>query len=350
MKKFIIILLVFMSFNLTSMYSLEYKMVDLGTMISEKSTALAINEKGQVLGRIRDKRHEDLFLWDNENGLKIIEVPACNKYERYWLNNNGQIAGSYTINESKRAFLWDPQNGFSDIGTPNGGEIYISSFNDKGQILAFTNTYDWENEYVDTHIFLWDNGNFIDLTEIFRNQVRGVWLNFIPLTLNNLGHVVIGAMHSEYFVEKSFVYKNGKFSMIMPEKSPDTTVRVLQMDDNENIIIQTVNNYSDKFYFISYSEGFSALIINDYYQEYVIRNNRPLLIGHLQGSLKKDKEGNYYFAPGLSIVKLLKEESPFYDLKNSIHIWDQNSKGYAVGSSDTIFPERHAFLAIPIQK
>ncbi len=141
----------------------------------------------------------------------------------------------------------------------------------------------------------------------------------------------------------------------MPEKCWETTVRVNSLDDAGNMIIslypRSGGNYfgragKEKHYFIGPSRNIvPCQVLFD-----LIRYGLPIAKGCLPGKLKKDKDGILYFARGIEIKKLLKEEFPYYNISNySTHVWDQNSKGYVVGSIDTIdtIYGFHAFLAVP---
>jgi hypothetical protein len=60
-------------------------------------------------------------------------------------------------------------------------------------------------------------------------------------------------------------------------------------------------------------------------------------------------DGVSYFTPGAEIRKLMQAQSPYwFQTGTNIRIHSQNSKGYVVGDSETIYLGKgHAFLAVP---
>ena len=112
----------------------KYKMIDLGTLETDYSRAIAINEKGQVLGTIKEGEIESIFIWEEKNGLKIIELSGSTR--DLFLNNNGQIAGCrYDRQGGQQAFIWDQTKGFINVNCGNG-EVEVRGFNDKAQVIG----------------------------------------------------------------------------------------------------------------------------------------------------------------------------------------------------------------------
>src|ERR1700722_8767261 len=135
--------------------------------------------------------------------------------------------------------------------------------------------------------------------------------------------------------------------MIFPEKNHELTVSVSALDNNGNMIAYIEDNeHFYKEYFINFSEGIKAYIVDG--SDIVLRNNFPIQTKCLPGELKKDMHGDFYYAPGLWIRKLLPEGYPYFDVgSNDTRINDQNSNGFVVGRINTFYPGFHAFLAIP---
>ena len=74
--KYIIIVIFVINFSIVTAKDLpSYKMVDLGIFEMDSSNAITINEKGQVLGTCEAGTSKYIFLWDENNGLKLIDLP-----------------------------------------------------------------------------------------------------------------------------------------------------------------------------------------------------------------------------------------------------------------------------------
>lgn len=332
----ILLFVVFFSF-LSADELPTYKMVDLGVFGTDQSQAIAINDKGQVLGTFNEGANRYLFLWDEISELTIIEHPEKVNYWGSKLNNYGQIV---SLNEShNKVVYWDANAGFWEIESSKDG-INLTAFNDKGQILGM----------VGHQIILWDHGKKINLTSQFQEQIPGKWYSFKSVSLNNHGHVVFTAykqnenQQDQNYGTKSFIWKDGSFTMIMPEIGWGNDVQVCCMDDEENMIVSlySQHNDTDSQYFVNQSKYMFVPCP----ECHGIRNGVPISTECLPGKLKKDRHGNLYFSRGIQIKKLLNRESPYNsDLLFKI-ISDQNSSGYVVGTIDTMYG-MHAFLAIP---
>lgn len=83
----------FSFFNLKAEEFLTYKIIDLDLFETDSSGTISINEKGQILGAFQENNCSYVFLWDETNGLKIIEPPEHYIFGSMRLNNKGQIAG-----------------------------------------------------------------------------------------------------------------------------------------------------------------------------------------------------------------------------------------------------------------
>lgn len=304
-----------------------YKMVDLGVFGTDESQALTVNEKGQVLGVCFEGANKYLFLWDENNGLTIIGYPKDGQWWNFKLNNNGQIAGlGESLNRVSKVVFWDANTGFWEIESSKD-EIDLVGFNDNGQVLGNVNS----------QIILWDHGKKINLTSLFHEQIHGKWNSFSAVSLNNHGHVAIRAykiaenQQDKNIGTKSFIWKDGLFSMILPEIGWETDVSVHCMDDDENMIVYLSHKRG-----LSHSQYNGQYFVNQSKCMFVpcsgcerLRNGVPLAIHCLPGTLKKDRHGNLYFSKGVQIRKLLKEEFPYYNIFET-GIMDQNSNGYVV--------------------
>jgi hypothetical protein len=338
----------------------KYKMIDLNTN-AEESSALAINEKDQVLGVMRQNNKNYLFIWEKKKPLTVLNLPIdqdepIDDFEldfffstQYKFNNLGQIAGIYSSDEGyMRTFIWDKKTGFIDIGTLNEKRTYIDYFNDKGQIIGHSLVNDEMHEY------FYENGHMIDLTNLFMEQVAGEWRSVHAYDLNNHGCVILTAFEKNEST-KSYLWDQKSFQQLLPEQPSDTSVFVSWMDDKKNMIVELTDAKGvEKNIFINAKTGkiYDLPSENDgkfYPGDWILRNSFPVHREHLPGSIKKDFEGNEYITIGVEIHKLLIGKLPFSDVKDMkfTKIQDQNSKNHFVGHAQTIYSKPQAFIAVP---
>lgn len=322
----------------------KYQMVDLGIFGTEESYAHSINDKGQVLGTCKEAGTNYLFFWDELSGLTLIDQPiGCNS-SRLKFNNNGQIAGISYNDSIGKIFLWDPNLGFRELESSKE-HLDIVALNDKGQILGEKGG----------QIFIIDHRGKTDLTKVFKEEMTGNWASFRPLCLNNHGHVIFSATKKQEeknddWGVKSFLWINGCFKMVMPEKDWNTCVNVECLDDEGNMIVSIHLRDGHRgghiCYFIDSMRN-TVLCSPDCF---LLKNGFPISGGCLPGKLKRDSQGQGYYTKGSEIKKFFTEEYPYYNVANTTRIRDQNSKGHIVGEIETMFPGgSHAFLAIPIK-
>jgi probable HAF family extracellular repeat protein len=135
-----------------------------GTLPEMNSTALAINNKGQVVGYSTTATGRwHAFLWDSTGGMRDLGTLGGGYSMAYGINDAGQVVGVATgaevggggygfVQEVEHAFLWDPSTQqMQDLGTLIGGRYSISSdistlpgggfhspvdINNQGQILG----------------------------------------------------------------------------------------------------------------------------------------------------------------------------------------------------------------------
>lgn len=316
----------------------NYQMVDLGLFETDFSTAFAVNEKGQVLGYYEEGSSHFIFIWDQANGRKIIDLPSGTHYWDLKLNGNGQIAGVAYLNSMWKAFYRDLNFDIWELDS-SVNQINVVAINDIGQVLG----------KVGDQMFIWDHGKKINLTTLFCEQINGNWSCFKPSAINNHGHITFSAEDSSSegsFIRSSFLWRDNCFKIILPEMNSELAIEASCLDDKENMIVWCYSQDGggqNTSFFIEETKGILAEC------KYCsgIKNGLPIAKDCLHGQLKKDVYDRLYFTSGLQIKKLFREEYPYYNVANSTVIRDQNSKGYVVGEIDTIYPGRHAFLAIP---
>ncbi|MCX7424220.1 MAG: hypothetical protein NTW96_01065 [Planctomycetia bacterium] len=160
--------------------AVEYAITDLGTLGTQQpraSYAMDVNDAGQVIGAARrDDLTLSLFLWDAQNGMQDLEIPAFG--DIYSLNNSGQIAGTA---RDIGGFVRSSATDIRQLSSPdNSGPGAAFGINDLGVAVGYATVGA-------THQFpacLWDaegNGQYLGIFDGVRSRA---------LDINNAGQVV----------------------------------------------------------------------------------------------------------------------------------------------------------------
>jgi probable HAF family extracellular repeat protein len=136
-----------------------YTITDLLTLGGTNSQALAINDKGQIVGFSDTSGGSHAFLWDAMNGMQDLGTLGEAGSQALAINDNGQIAGFLeTFSNGSHAFLWLPGDayglpaGLNDLGTlPGGTDSRALAINNLGQVAGWAIT-----SSPSTHAFYWD--------------------------------------------------------------------------------------------------------------------------------------------------------------------------------------------------
>lgn len=84
-------------------------MIDSGTLGGPGSQAVAMNDRGQVVGSAENGH---AFLWQNGKKIDLGTLPDATESEAVAINNHGQIVGrSRTKDGKEHAVLWTLQGG-----------------------------------------------------------------------------------------------------------------------------------------------------------------------------------------------------------------------------------------------
>jgi probable HAF family extracellular repeat protein len=208
--------------------STEYRLVDLGTLGGQSSYAMAINDRGDVVGssQTADGSYHG-FLWRNGRMTDLGTVRPTD------INNKGQIVGTVDTDQGLQAVLWS-RGKITDLGTLGSEFDWPTAINGRGQIVGIGTTANGT-----TAPFLWSQGrmrklNLDDVSDINnRGQITGgrlissggfhasVWwhgkvtdLGAGPFDRSNTHGInergwVIGWMFSEQQDERGVLWRHG---------------------------------------------------------------------------------------------------------------------------------------------
>jgi probable HAF family extracellular repeat protein len=207
----------------------------LGTLGGPRSSVLAINDHGQVIGGSTTakpvKGHG--FLWQNGRMIDLYPV------EPRAINDRGQVVGSGKVaGGCEHALLW--QNGrVTDLGTLGGPTSIALAISDRGQVVgsADTKTKDRSGAWI-SHAFLWQNGKMRDL-----GTLGGAYAaRSGAVDINQRGQVV-GSSYSSTISygqcgmgQHAFLWQNGKMRDLGILKGSPPTSGAVAINDRGWII------------------------------------------------------------------------------------------------------------------
>jgi probable HAF family extracellular repeat protein len=150
--------------------------LDLGAFSDGRgfSSAIAMNDRGQVVGTRVDGDREDAFVWDGRHGMQSLVPDSGPEFFPFPsdINNRGEVVGAVLGAGSQRAFRWTRREGLQFLGTLSGVDTDFataSAINREGTIVGGSQTATG-----DFHGFVWNpRTGMQDLNELIdtRNQL-----------------------------------------------------------------------------------------------------------------------------------------------------------------------------------
>jgi probable HAF family extracellular repeat protein len=141
------------------------KMTALGTLPGEQSSAAAgINDRGLVIGSsgsmfANDRgdtvgNRESAFLWQNGTMTNLGVLPGDNRSSAVAINNRGQIVGVSYDGTPQTAFVWQAGKMTRLPKLPRGGMSAPTAINDRGEIVGWCGGRRGEDRH-EEHAVLW---------------------------------------------------------------------------------------------------------------------------------------------------------------------------------------------------
>lgn len=208
-------------------------MVDLGALESQACEALAINDRGQAVGRFAYSAEPQPHAFLYKNG-QMTDLTSILSPVMSWasdINEKGQIVGSAvfapnTNSEGQHAFLYDSESGsLTKLGTLPGRDFSVATaVNNNGQVVGNSR----HANTADSHPFLYENDKMIDPTP----NSPGV-----AYDINNGGQVLGYSLP-----QGMFIFANGqlRYPGITPVRGPNTTgithLRGLSLNDVGQVV------------------------------------------------------------------------------------------------------------------
>jgi probable HAF family extracellular repeat protein len=155
--------------------------IDLGTLGGATSTAVAVNEVGQVAGSADTTTTSHAFLY----GKKMQDLGSLSQdySQAVSLNNAGVVIGiGYTTQGEIHPFLRD--NRMLDLGTLGGTAAFPKALNEKNEVVGRSYTLTGS----DTQAFLWTSA-----TGMRNLGAETTWVKSEAAGINENGQVVVNA-------------------------------------------------------------------------------------------------------------------------------------------------------------
>ena len=194
--------------------------------LGRASESLFINNAGQIAGTVDDPNGApQTFLWDPNEGVRLLGTPGTGRSTACALNNRGQVVGQYgkDLNLSD-VFVWDKAQGMRALDVVGG---LPKAMNDAGQILGLRGSRQQGGELVQR--FLWE------LDE--DGSITGTLLPSAAfLGLNNSGYVLGRAFNFDERAFYAFIWRQDR-GMEWVFALENQMARVVALNDANMVVV-----------------------------------------------------------------------------------------------------------------
>lgn len=183
---------------------LGYRLVNLGESSDQGSSALSINNAGQIVGQVNLNGMTDglrAFIW--ENGQRRLILQNTRMYANA-INDSGWVVGSYFPDTQQQGFLWKDSSLF-DLGHLGSYGVFPTDINELGDIVGIGSDANGK-----VKAFLWQNGGMTEL------PVPGDWNGITRVSataINNSGQIAGDTGFNDGFVHP-FIWENNSITLL----------------------------------------------------------------------------------------------------------------------------------------
>ena len=218
--------------------------IDVGTL-GGWTNASDVNDSGQVVGlseTLDGRRHA--YSWTRAGGLVDLGTLGGSESVAVAVNNKGQVVGWSQIvgNSETHAFFWSVQTGMIDLGTLGGRSSNANGLNDSGQVVGASGTAAGRS-----HAFLWtQTGGMIDLhvPDDGRNSAAGAV---------NSGGQVIGFSSAPHDATRGFSWTAA--SGMVDLTFPGTASSAAALNDSGQVVGSWYALPFDRYHAFSWTEA-----------------------------------------------------------------------------------------------
>jgi probable HAF family extracellular repeat protein len=195
------------------------KAILIDTLGGDQSTALAINESGQVVGASAIEAgsfEQHALLWDEEGLEDLGTLPGGTTSRATGINADGVIVGSSTIEGAvengppiQHPVLWLDREAI-DLGLIGGTFGEATDINASGQIVGLSTTGDGQIPFgPGTHAVLWQDEQIIDLGTLAEGESSAAEAINASGVIVGSSMVVAGESSGQPGERHAFVWQNG---------------------------------------------------------------------------------------------------------------------------------------------
>lgn len=350
-----------------------YLVKDMGTLGTDKSEAVSINENGVVLGKYEFEGLTHAFIWSEEKGIQIINEIICKQYQHLnvkKINALGQVllevwrtprdlaelnapleiqmqnGGGYV------SYIWTHSSGLKPVISKKG-LIIASDINDNGVVVG-----EVINKSGKRTPCMWNRGITTEL-ELLVGDNGVISENGTAMYINNNSDIVGTCMRP--MVHHGRVVKTLKTVTIweasnewrprdpFPVSINESMPYMISDDQYVYIFMSGVGGFfydllTEKTFFPKYYG--SGDTIKGMTKNRICANGGLIQIKNISFGNNNDGPGNYEVVPLDQFIPKPVDRTTHWTREFKIH--SVNSKAMAVGICRNIYGERHAILFTPL--
>lgn len=313
----------------------NYVVTDLDTLGGNYSYAYGINDKGQVVGKSNAIYQGKCYAFVYSNGTmtNLGTMDGFSSSTALGINNSGQIVGSVSTHSTSQAFLYE-QGTMINIGQlTDDNTNQANAINDKGQVVIG-----------DSCAYLYYNGSISELP-----SPKGYPINESANDINNNGTIVAEAFDFKgdlRFYYTSYIYNNGSTtSFDNPLGYSANRYSTFSAINNKGQAVGYANDNKGYAHAFVYSNGMITELEKFAGSESVANdiNDKGQIVGRV-----KYGSGRAFLCDSSGSMKNLNDlidSSSGWTLETATAI---NNLGQIVGYGENFAGKTHAYLLTPI--